>query len=70
MHTKTGLWGHFLNGVTFDWKIFWAFGFVWGWGETLSNLGKIKIGPADVLKIDFFRYNGHFWNLAPRFRAI
>jgi hypothetical protein len=28
MHTKTGLWGHFLNGVTFDWEIFWTSGLV------------------------------------------
>ena len=27
-HTKTGLWGHFPNGVTFDWEIFWTSGFV------------------------------------------
>ena len=28
LHTKTGLWGHFPNGITFDWKIFWTSGFV------------------------------------------
>ena len=42
IHTKTGLWGHFPSGVTFDWKIFWTSGFVWGWGNTLKNSGKIK----------------------------
>ena len=27
-HTKTGVWGHFPDGATFDWKIFWTSGFV------------------------------------------
>ena len=70
VHTKTGLWGHFLNEITFDWKIVWTSGFVLGWGKTLKNSGKIKNRARRCSKNRFFRYNGHFLNLAPRFRAI
>ena len=36
----------------------------------MKNSGKIKNRARRCSKNRFFRYNGHFLNLAPRFRAI